>query len=82
MPFYFSNLILQFALSKIYYSKDFVLGTVANGRVHEKNEEMLGMFVNTLPVRVTINQNQSTIEFLKRMNENILSAVSNQNYQF
>lgn len=73
---------ISYLLSKIYYSNDFVLGTVANGRVHEKTEQMLGMFVNTLPIRVTIDQNQSTVEFLKRMNENILSAVSNQNYQF
>lgn len=71
-----------FLLSKIYYSKDFILGTVANGRVHEKTEDMLGMFVNTLPIRVSIEQNQSTVEFLQKMNENILSAVSNQNYQF
>lgn len=71
-----------FLLSKIYYSKDFILGTVANGRVHEKTEDMLGMFVNTLPIRVSIDQNQSTVEFLQKMNENILSAVSNQNYQF
>lgn len=69
-------------LSKMYNSKDFVLGTIANGRVHEATENMLGMFVNTLPIRVNIDAKQTAQQFLEDMNENILSALSNQNYQF
>ncbi|MDU6524812.1 MAG: condensation domain-containing protein, partial [Enterococcus sp.] len=73
---------ISMLLSKMYKSKDFVVGTVANGRVHEAAENMLGMFVNTLPVRVSVDTDQSARQFLNMMNENILSTLSNQNYQF
>lgn len=74
--------VISILLSKMYNSKDFIIGTVSNGRVHEKTENMLGMFVNTIPIRINIDAKQSTHHFLEMMNENIMSALMNQNYQF
>lgn len=73
---------ISILLSKMYNSKDFIVGTVSNGRVHEKTENMLGMFVNTIPIRINIDNHQSTKQFLNTMNENIMSVLVNQNYQF
>lgn len=73
---------ISILLSKMYNSKDFIVGTVSNGRLHEKTENMIGMFVNTLPIRINIDTQQSTKQFLNIMNENVMSVLVNQNYQF
>lgn len=78
--FMFSS--ISILLSKMYNSKDFVIGTVSNGRVHEKTESMIGMLVNTIPIKVSVDTDQSTQQFLNMMNENVMSALMNQNYQF
>ncbi len=73
---------ISIVLSKMYHSKDFILGTVTNGRIHEATENMLGMFVNTLPIRVKPDSKLTVKEFISNVKNNVLSAISNQNYQF
>lgn len=69
-------------LAKMYHSSDYILGTVSNGRVHERTMNMLGMFINTLPIRVQPDTKLKLIDFLKQVKDNLLAAQSNQNYQF
>ncbi|WP_034538326.1 non-ribosomal peptide synthetase [Carnobacterium inhibens] len=73
---------ISLLLSKMYNSEDFILGTVSNGRVHEATDKMLGMFVNTLPIRLRPYSNLKASKFLNQINEDVLTALSNQNYQF
>ncbi|WP_026882824.1 non-ribosomal peptide synthetase [Clostridium akagii] len=79
MVFFSSISIL---LSKMYHSEDFILGTVTNGRINEATENMLGMFVNTLPIRVKPHPKLTVKEFINNIKDNVLTAISNQNYQF
>lgn len=78
--FMFSS--ISILLSKMYNSKDFIVGSVSNGRTHEKTENMLGMFVNTIPIRINIDTQKSANQFLNMMNENVMFVLDNQNYQF
>lgn len=79
MVFFSSISIL---LSKMYHSEDFILGTVTNGRIHKSVENMLGMFVNTLPIRVKPDSKLTVKEFINKVKDNLLTAISNQSYQF
>ncbi|WP_421546121.1 amino acid adenylation domain-containing protein [Lactiplantibacillus plantarum] len=74
--------VLSAFLSKTYHSNDFILGTVASGRVDAATENMLGMFINTLPVRVNIKPNLTVLEYLAMMKKTLLASLAHQNYQF
>ena len=74
--------VLSAFLSKTYHSNDFILGTIASGRVDAATENMLGMFINTLPVRVNIKPNLTVLEYLAMMKKTLLASLAHQNYQF
>ncbi|KEI95363.1 amino acid adenylation protein [Clostridium botulinum A2B7 92] len=59
---------------------DLIIGTPAAGRTHEDLRGIVGMFVNTLPLRNKINKNMSFRDFLKEVKDNSLKAFENQNY--
>ncbi len=73
---------LSILLSKTYHSNDFVLGTVASGRIDAATENMLGMFINTLPIRVKLNPNLTVLEHLTTTKKTLLTSLAHQNYQF
>ncbi|KAA9267788.1 amino acid adenylation domain-containing protein, partial [Streptococcus anginosus] len=68
-------------LSKMYNSSDFVLGTVSSGRNYN-NQNSIGMFVNTLPIRVKPKGNLKLDDYIDKVNDILLSAIENQDYQF
>lgn len=74
--------IFSIILSKFYNSEDFVIGTVESGRIDKNVENMLGMFVNTLPVRVNMDYKLSLKRFIINVRNNILKVIDNENYQF
>jgi len=69
-------------LSKICRQKDIVIGTPVAMRNHSDYEKIVGLFVNTLPIRTIIKKNQSLKEFFKEIRSNVLLAFENQNFQF
>ncbi|VDG18051.1 non-ribosomal peptide synthetase NpsA [Lactobacillus plantarum WCFS1] [Lactiplantibacillus mudanjiangensis] len=73
---------ISLLLGKMYHSSDFVLGTVTSGRVEPSTEDMLGMFVNTLPIRVKPNGEVTAAAYLQTIKQTLLKALDNQNYQF
>jgi amino acid adenylation domain-containing protein len=56
-------------LSRYSRNRDVVFGTVTSGRPAElpSVESMVGLFINTLPLRVTIDPQESAIELLQRV---------------
>ncbi len=68
-------------LSKYSRQEDIVVGTPIAGRPHADLQNIMGMFVNTLPLRNRPSGEKTYIEFLKEVKENSLKAYANQSYQ-
>jgi amino acid adenylation domain-containing protein len=71
--------VLLFRLSG---QEDIVVGTPAAGRRHEALEHIIGMFVNTLPLRHYPAADQSFRYFLGEVREKAIHAFENQEYPF
>ncbi|MCP4154848.1 MAG: amino acid adenylation domain-containing protein, partial [bacterium] len=68
--------------SKISHQQDIVIGTPVAGRNHIDLETIIGMFVNTLPLRNYPRKQQPIKEFLAEVKKRNLDAFDNQDYQF
>jgi acyl carrier protein/SAM-dependent methyltransferase len=78
-------LILAFLyvmLAKISNQYDIIIGTDTAGRNHDDLERVIGMFVNTLPLRNFPAPGKTFKTFLAEVKEKTLQAFDNQSYQF
>ncbi len=69
-------------LAKYTNTEDIVLGVPSAGRRHADLQNMLGMFVNMLPMRNIAAENKTFAGFLREVNQNALDAYENQDYPF
>lgn len=69
-------------ISKYARSKDFVIGTPVANRPFRELEEVIGYFVNTLPIRFHIDAKMSIKEYLQQMKTEIASCFSHQELPF
>jgi len=67
-----------------HYTKqeDIIIGVVITGRTHADLENVIGMFVNTVPIRNYPKRDKRFSEFLEEVKESMLSASENQDYPF
>ncbi|MCP4130915.1 MAG: amino acid adenylation domain-containing protein [bacterium] len=85
-----NNITLYMVLLAAYYillykytgNEDIVVGTPLADRPHADLQHILGMFVNTLPMRNSIKGDMELLAFLARVKQNCLLAYENQDYQF
>lgn len=73
---------INILLSKYTGQEDIIIGSPIAGRSHTDIEKVIGVFVNTLPMRNYPKGNQTYKEFLEKVKENALKAYENQDYQF
>ncbi|MCB2298651.1 non-ribosomal peptide synthetase [Clostridium tagluense] len=73
---------LMILLSKYSGQDNIIVGTPIAGRNHEDLENIIGMFVNTLPIRSTVKGGNSFDEFLIEVKEKAIKVFENQEYQF
>ncbi|WP_367865339.1 amino acid adenylation domain-containing protein [Pedobacter sp. WC2423] len=69
-------------LSKLGNQEDIIIGVPAAGREHAELENILGMFVNTLPIRTNPQGNLTFKEFLAEVKQKTLSCFEHQSYPF
>ncbi len=69
-------------LHKLTGQEDIVIGTFTSGRDREELESLIGMFVNTLPLRNSPRANMSFAEFLTEMKPDVIDCFDNQWFQF
>ncbi|WP_439644313.1 condensation domain-containing protein, partial [Acetivibrio straminisolvens] len=69
-------------LSKYSGQEDIVVGSPTAGRNHPDTENMVGMFVNTLPLRNFPEGSKTFLGFLDEVRKDTLRAYQNQDYQF
>ena len=61
---------------------DIVIGLLVSGRNRLITRNMVGVFINNLPIRVTINPEQQWAEFVQEQHRRLIEAISHQDYPF
>ncbi|MCK4258431.1 MAG: non-ribosomal peptide synthase/polyketide synthase [Halanaerobiales bacterium] len=69
-------------LSKYGDREDVIIGSPIAGRLHPELEKVIGMFINTLPLRTRPMAGQTFTEFLQEIRSNTLKAYENQEFQY
>ena len=69
-------------LSKYTFQDDIVVGTPIIGREHSDLNNLIGMFVNTLALRNTVDIKSSFKNYVFKIKENVLNAYKYQAYPF
>ncbi len=62
--------------------QDILIGTVTAGRKRSELEQVMGYFLNTVPLRTQLSATYSFRELLKRVRETVLEAVSHDDLPF
>ncbi|OJG74475.1 amino acid adenylation domain-containing protein [Enterococcus quebecensis] len=73
---------LYILLQRHSLQNDLVIGTPTSGRSHPETGNMLGMFVNTLALKVNMEGTWTVKHFLNHVNKLCLESFSHQEYPF
>jgi amino acid adenylation domain-containing protein len=74
--------IFNIFLSKISSQEEIAVGTPTAGRRHTDLDEIIGIFVNTLALKIHVNGQKTFKDFLRKVKERTLEAFDNQDYQY
>jgi amino acid adenylation domain-containing protein len=74
--------VFSLLLSKLSSREDIVVGTPAAGRSHHDLENIIGMFVNTLALRINASNRMTFTEFTRDVRKNFLAAFENRDYPY
>jgi acyl-CoA synthetase (AMP-forming)/AMP-acid ligase II/aryl carrier-like protein len=80
----FMMLLAAFKVVLCRYSgqEDIIVGTPVASRNHSMTEELIGLFINTLPLRTDLSGNPTFREFLARVRRTVVEAHAHQNIPF
>ncbi|MCP5103912.1 MAG: amino acid adenylation domain-containing protein, partial [bacterium] len=74
--------VFNVLLSKLTGQEDIVVGSPTAGRRHGDLENIIGMFVNTLPLRNQPTGEKCFTDFLQEVKKRTIEVFENQDYQF
>jgi amino acid adenylation domain-containing protein len=74
--------VYNILLSKLTNQDDIIIGTTVSGRQSAALENMMGMFVNTLPIRNYPTADIGFSAFLQQVKAKVLACFQNQSYQY
>lgn len=74
--------VFNVLLSKYTGQEDIVIGTPGNDRTHVDLHDMIGMFVNMMPIRTYPSPQKTFSSFLEEVRQISLNAYKNQDCQF
>ncbi len=69
-------------LNKYTAQKDIMIGSLVSGRNHPDIENMVGMFNNFLPIKISIDSKRSFIDSAIANTKSIFAAYENQDYPY
>jgi len=72
--------LFNMLLSKLSDQDDIIIGVPVSGRTHPDLEEIVGLFVNTLPFRVEINRDKNFAGYMQDVKAFSVQAFDNQDY--
>lgn len=67
-------------LNQLTGQEDIVIGTASSGRMQHELEELVGMFMKTLPIRQKVDSNLTFKDFTKQTHQFLLQAMNQQTY--
>ncbi|MBV9787979.1 MAG: hypothetical protein JOZ51_07400 [Chloroflexi bacterium] len=76
----FSALVLLLASYR--KQREIVVGTVTTGQIHPDMQNLIGFFVNTLPLRFHVDPATTYLEYLQHFKHTLLEALEHQYYPF
>ena len=74
--------IWKVLLYRYTHQKDIILGTAVAGRDNIQLENQIGLYVNTLALRSTIDETDSFISFFNKVKQTVLTSFSHYSYPF
>jgi amino acid adenylation domain-containing protein len=74
--------VYSILLARTCGQEDIIIGTPVSGRTHGNLTQLVGIFVNTLALRIKPENHFTFHEFLKKVKAQTLSALENQDYPF
>ena len=74
--------VVGLILNKYLFSDEVVIGTTDNGRSEICIEDIIGCFINTLPVKVSVRESDSFNTLLARTKETLLEIHKHKRYPF
>ncbi|MCP5051260.1 MAG: amino acid adenylation domain-containing protein, partial [bacterium] len=74
--------LFNLLLSKLSGQEDIVIGTATAGRRHHDLDHIIGIFINTLPLRNYPSSGKSFLSFLGEVRNNFFQALENQDFQY
>ena len=80
--FNFFMSIYAIYLSRVSNLKDFVIGTPILNRTNFKEKHTTGMFINTAPLRIKIEENSDFVTCVKQIAQSSLSMLRYQKYPY
>ncbi|MGG1879491.1 amino acid adenylation domain-containing protein, partial [Paenibacillus cisolokensis] len=81
-PYVFFLTALNVLLSMYSMEQEIVIGTLVEGRNHHEVHDLIGMFVNTLPIVTQVDQEQSFQAFMKGMQQRVLNVFASSDVPF
>lgn len=73
---------LQVLLYRYTGQNDIVVGTPASGRLHRETENVMGLFLNMLALRIPVTGNMTYHDLLERVRDTTLDAYMHQDLPF
>jgi amino acid adenylation domain-containing protein len=80
--FMFLLAVMNIFLYKISGQRDLLVGTPVAGRTRKAYENMVGLFVNSVVMRNTVNEKTAFESFLRDVKRNAIRVYANQEYPF
>ncbi len=72
--------ILNIYLSDLTGQEDIIIGSAGSGRQHDDVKGIIGFFVNTMFIRNKIDNEDTFINIINKVNENIINVLEYQSY--
>ncbi len=74
--------VFNILLNKLSGSEDVIVGVPSSNRNQVELESVVGMFVNTLPIRSFSKGNITFVQFVSEIKQKVLDCFENQDYPF
>ena len=74
--------VFSLYISKVSSSNVFAVGTPILNRTNYAEKHMTGMFINTLPLKIEVDDNSNFCDFVSSIGLNIMSMLRHQKYSY
>jgi amino acid adenylation domain-containing protein/non-ribosomal peptide synthase protein (TIGR01720 family) len=81
-PFMFFVSIQYILLNKLTGDRDIIIGTDVVGRTHPDLKDLVGTFVNVLPLRITVEEEETFGQFVNSVKQCVIDAFNHQDFQY